>query len=442
MPAPPGQLKSRGQAASSEPEPKKPMPEVVASPNTQLFAELAKRQAEGGPVQRQPVPNEFGKADYGVNKGDGSFGISLKRPGEPTSPRVNNTSSVPKEKVDMFNPPKREWSYKSNPRAGIPIRIQDPGSHLAWQLSGPEEILTTDDCEFKLTCKNRETKASHDYDPRKMDCEIWPVGKRSAGTPARILKANAGLFVLQFGTLRNPGDYEMNIWIDTDRDRRPIYSEETPIPLLVVGEFSSDQDLRDLNFACQGDGFSGGEVGKPCHFKIYCRDSERRPVDIDLSKLKVNLSQPGKAFPAQLSEDSKGCFSAMYKPEQDGEWKITITYQGQDVVVTTMNITGRTEGSQCYITKPPKAVKINTPSLFIMQARDRMGNVMSTGGETFKSSVAGPPGGMKDFRVNDSGDGSYQVKFTLTVVGDYEFTVTLRGKNVDGSPLIIRGTSV
>ena len=44
--------------------------------------------------------------------------------------------------------------------------------------------------------------------------------------------------------------------------------------------------------------------------------------------------------------------------------------------------------------------------------------------------------------MNDAKDGNYQVKFTLTVVGEYEFNVTLRGKHVDGSPVLIRGTSV
>lgn len=34
-----------------------------------------------------------------------------------------------------------------------------------------------------------------------------------------------------------------------------------------------------------------------------------------------------------------------------------------------------------------------------MQARDKMGQIMTSGGETFKSSVAGPPGGVKDFVV-------------------------------------------
>lgn len=452
MPAPPGQLGRGGPSklTTAEPAKPKPKPEVQASPQTQLFAELAKRNQAGG--SKPMIPNEFNKPDYGVNKSEG-FGVTLKKAGDPLSPRPNNPSSggptdatsPRKTGGDMFSPVKKEWAYKTNANAGLnalPVSTKDPGSALAWQLSGPEEVLTSDEVEFRLTCKNKETKASFDYDPRKLESEIWPVGKRGAATPAKILKANAGLFILQYGLLRNPGEYEMNIWIDVDRDRRPIYKEDNPIPLLVMGENQVEQEGRSLNFSCGGDGFQGGEVGKTCHFKIYCKDDQHRPVEIDMAKLKVNLSQPGKVLPAILNEDSNGCFSASFKPEQDGEWKVKILFQGQEVVDTKMNITGKTEGSQCYIVKPPKSVKVNTPSSFSMQARDKMGQIMTSGGETFKSSVAGPPGGVKDFMVNDAKDGNYQVKFTLTVVGEYEFNVTLRGKHVDGSPVIIRGTSV
>jgi hypothetical protein len=77
--------------------------------------------------------------------------------------------------------------------------------------------------------------------------------------------------------------------------------------------------------------------------------------------LKVNLSQPGKINPAKVEEVSTGCFNgelppsflhrytflsyvtnkiASFTPQQDGEWKVVITYQGQDVVEHKMNVTG------------------------------------------------------------------------------------------------------
>jgi hypothetical protein len=40
-------------------------------------------------------------------------------------------------------------------------------------------------------------------------------------------------------------------------------------------------------------------------------DDDQRPVDIDQAKLKVNLSQPGKIFPATISEVSTGSYAGM-----------------------------------------------------------------------------------------------------------------------------------
>jgi len=73
-----------------------------------------------------------------------------------------------------------------------------------------------------------------------------------------------------------------------------------------------------------------------------------------------------------------------------------------------------------------------------MQARDRMGQVMSVGGEIFKTSVAGPPQGIKEFKVRDEGNGTYTVCFMFVKTGEFEFNITLRGKDVDGSPLVVK----
>jgi len=246
--------------------------------------------------------------------------------------------------------------------------------------------------------------------------------------------------VLKFGNLKD-GDWDMNVYIDCDKERRALYPEDSPIPLLVVGDELTESSLRNLNFTAAGTGFSGGEVLKPLLFKVFAKDDAQTPVEINIEKLKVVVSQPGKPNPLKVEEGTKGSYSATFIPPQDGEWKIVITYQGQDVLEHKFNVTGKSEGSQCIITKAPKQVKINTPSSFQMQGRDKMGSVMTTGGEVFKSSVNGVPGGVSGFVVKDLNNGTYDVCFTLTKPGDYDFSITLRGKQVDGSPVNVRGTS-
>jgi len=108
-------------------------------------------------------------------------------------------------------------------------------------------MLPEQDVEFRLTCKNADTKASYDYDPRKMESDIWKVNNRGMAVAGRILKSNAGLFTLQYGKL-NPGTYNMNIWVDTDTNRRPLYPEDNPISLVVMGQEATEQVGRMLSF--------------------------------------------------------------------------------------------------------------------------------------------------------------------------------------------------
>jgi len=428
MPAPPGQLKSTQKPIEEEkPKPKPQQNREAESPMGGLMAELAARNdnRNAGPPIRDPV-----KQNYGVNQS--GFGVELKKTPQQSKTDPNFTPKPYTPKQESKPEVKPSYGYGSNSRLQ-----KDPGPKLAWSLSGPEEILAENDVEFRLTCKNAETKASFDYDPRKLESDIWLVSNRGMTISGRILKSNAGLFTLQYGKL-NPGSYAMNIWVDKDTSRRALYPEDNPISLDVMSEFTESVG-RSINFSCTGAGFNGGEVLKPCTFKIFCKDDNHRSVEIPKEKLKVNLSQPGKVIPATITEVSDGCFTSSFTPQQDGEWKIEILYQGQIVVTNKMVITGRTEGGQCIIQKAPRQVKTNVPSSFIMQARDRMGEVMSSGGEVFKTSVAGPPGGIKDFKVRDEANGTYVVSFTFTKPGEFEFTISLRNKQVDGSPLIIMG---
>lgn len=61
-----------------------------------------------------------------MNKAEG-FGVTLKKAGDPLSPRPANPSSggptdatsPRKTGGDMFSPAKKEWAYKTNANAGL-----------------------------------------------------------------------------------------------------------------------------------------------------------------------------------------------------------------------------------------------------------------------------------------------------------------------------------
>jgi hypothetical protein len=137
-----------------------------------LFAELAARSKDGGGSGSRPmIPNEFGKADYGVNK-NVNFGAGLRK--APT-----NVDGKPLQPKPTSEP--RQYAYKSAAGKATPNLPS-----LSWRVEGPEEVTVEDDVEFRLTCKSKENKASWDYNPRNLEAFIWPEGQRAVTTEVRF----------------------------------------------------------------------------------------------------------------------------------------------------------------------------------------------------------------------------------------------------------------
>jgi len=421
MPAPPGQLgkatKARGGVAQETPKPK-PKPQTPSGPSGagDLLAELAARQQSGGSGNVNSPPQQ--KPQHEVNTTN--LGVQLK--------------SVPmSERPKPLQPPVSSNSSGTKSFSPSSTKVVEP--NLSWRLEGPEECTTEVEVEFKLTCKNSETKASFDFNPRNIESQVWPLGKDSQTTEAKILRSNAGLYVLQFGYLRQGGDYLLNIWtISQDGSRRAIYQK--PCPLYVDSGDFLEEVGEDMTIRASGAGFKGGEAGRPAVFQIKARDANGRPVELNIQKLKVWLFQPGKKLPATVTEIANGDYQATYTPQQDGEWKCEVCYGETTVAESTMVFTGKTEGNKTVVTKYPRQVRVNENATFTLQARDRMEQALSSGGETFKTSVAGPAtaGSMN---MRDNMDGTYTCSFTLVKPGKYEFSVKLRNKDIDGSPLEI-----
>lgn len=38
----------------------------------------------------------------------------------------------------------------------------------------------------------------------------------------------------------------MNVWIDCEKERRPLYAEDSPIPLLVVGDGTTETSTHSI----------------------------------------------------------------------------------------------------------------------------------------------------------------------------------------------------
>jgi len=229
----------------------------------------------------------------------------------------------------------------------------------------------------------------------------------------------------------------MNVYFNCPETRTPIFSETSPVPLEILND-PSEQVSSTICFSCTGSGFLGGEVGKPALFEIFCKDENGRPAEVEENKIKAFMAQPGKKNEMRMNLVSKGCWKADFTPRQDGEWQIIVEYGKEIAFQKTAVFAGRAEGTHCQVLRPPNRVQVGVPSSFQLQGQDRMGNAVKFGGEKFTCAVAGPPGATNcigGFTILDEANGFYTVKFTCNVKGKYEFSIKLRDREVNGSPV-------
>ncbi len=99
----------------------------------------------------------------------------------------------------------------------------------------------------------------------------------------------------------------------------------------------------------------------------------------------------------------------------------------------TFDITaGSAVASQSTATVLPASAAAGTAVNITVQARDALGNPVTSGGATVAVSVAGAnPGSLT---VTDPNDGTYTASYTPTVAGGDNLTITLNGGGISGSP--------
>ena len=93
---------------------------------------------------------------------------------------------------------------------------------------------------------------------------------------------------------------------------------------------------------------------------------------------------------------------------------------------------GQAFGARSTLLPPPNPTRTHTPSEFVVEARDRWGNRLCSGGATVAARTNGP--GAMMVVVTDQHDGTYTVQLVAQCSGEYRLVVSLDGHQVKGSP--------
>jgi len=158
------------------------------------------------------------------------------------------------------------------------------------------------------------------------------------------------------------------------------------------------------------------------------------------SDFKVNLISPdGAEVPVGIDDNGDGTYTCNYTPVQPGRHKLDVALKGRPVL-NNYSIPvnkSQTDASKSTASGPgiePTGNLINNTTHFTIQAKNRIGDPMKTGGDPFKVSVIGPYNNDVEPKLTDNNDGTYRVEYHPTVAGPHKVEVTLLNQAIQGSP--------
>jgi len=302
---------------------------------------------------------------------------------------------------------------------------------LTWSLAGPQVIARQAVGEFKITCRDKSNQ-THEFDAANLEAKMWKEGDKRSEFMGTITRQNKGVFIIQFRP-RETGVHHFNIWVKGALEKKSIYDENDPVVLKVIEE---DTTLvkESLYFSIQGKGLVGGEVGYDTSFEISVTGADKRPRDVDASKLAVSVVGSGGKLNAYCEKVATGKYQTDYKPIAAGPHTVHVTYGGQEVCNSQVTYDNGVDPSKCCILEPPIHVRVGQQATFAIDTKTESGKRLTRGGEKFDVGVSGPSGGVQGLVVRDEQTGSYTVRFTLVLPGVFKFFISLREVALDGSP--------
>jgi len=248
-----------------------------------------------------------------------------------------------------------------------------------------------------------------------------------------INKAGRGMFKLKFRG-REVGTYHFNLWVKGLLEKKLVFSGQG-----VEVKFIPQDPIvtTNMNFSASGFGLTGGSYGKSYSFMIDIKDDDGQPLNCDVHKLQVTVSQGLKKISGSIDHVSTGRYRGSFTPFGTGDMIVCLSYGGDIVFETTVTINIGIDPSKTLIINPLQHTLVGQQNTFTIQARGQTDQDLTTGGEKFDVACSGPAGGVTGLVIRDELNGKYVVRFTLTKIGTYKFFVSLRGADIDGSPMEI-----
>lgn len=190
---------------------------------------------------------------------------------------------------------------------------------------------------------------------------------------------------------------------------------------------------------CSGDGLDKAEQYIPTSFDIDASELKSQGVAPDPNDFGITLQSPnGPEVPVSVKDNNDGTYTCSYTPVDPGRHKLNVALKGRPILSNySIPVNKSTTDAEKSTASGPGIEPgnvINVPTHFEIQARNKIGDPMKTGGDPFKVSVLGPFENHVDVTVKDNNDGTYRVEYEPTDAGHHKIEVSLNNVPISGSP--------
>jgi len=193
-------------------------------------------------------------------------------------------------------------------------------------------------------------------------------------------------------------------------------------------------DSISYQFSIEGVALSNSRVGDKKELSIEVVDNLNNHVNIDASNLKIKVVGPKTEVTfLTFNHKSTGIYMCEFMSPKAGHYKAIVVFDGTDVVTHPIILHEQIAPDRCLISEIPTQIIISKKYSVTISARDKHGNPLSVGGDSWEVGLVGK---VKTHVVlTDNKDGTYTLEFSVPQAGEYTLRIMYISKfHVTGSP--------
>jgi len=283
---------------------------------------------------------------------------------------------------------------------------------------GLQEAVVGEPANFTIQARTKKgDKLTHGGHPFGVEV----IGPDDSVVEAKIIDNKDGTYTASYHPTE-PGKHRVEVVL---RGENPLfYDHLANSPFIVDADVGVDA-AQSLVF---GPGVEDGVLNtKPATFTIQSRDRNGENVNKGDTPYEVKVTdQNGKTLDSPIVDNGDGTYTVTYDPTGVGRHKVDVRLKGKPVGNTPVSVNVK-EGASYEHTG------IESFS-FVIRTKTKANKDKKEGGETFDVSIKKGSEEIKTAKVNDIGDGTYSVSYTLPSSGDYNINVLLNNHHIKGSP--------